>query len=311
MALRVRRVKKSFGFDKTKTEKYVLVPDRATVVKFGPLCDQIAAVSGINLGMVQSVVYGLLKSMTTFIRQGHSSTSYCGLEELKVSESDWKEKSLEDKIEHVRVIDFRVDEIQKQTGLSKGAIFQTYFPEIETIRTKQQRWDGETVNGVKYTMQPFVSSTGKVYRGVFPEFPAKCEIRLPEYCMSDAFWSEYGNKSDRMQMKYATIGLKEELVKDISLKSALNLNDQQYADIMTEKDKIEGLTWHHDINFGRMKLIDEKVHSFKEHQHSGGMATWNDRWVQSHLIDISKMENVKKTYGCRQACLWKTHFDLT
>lgn len=72
MALRVRRIKKAFGFDKTKTEKYVIVPDRATVVGFEALCDQVAAVSGINLGMVQSVVYGLVKSMTTFIRQGHS-----------------------------------------------------------------------------------------------------------------------------------------------------------------------------------------------------------------------------------------------
>lgn len=72
MALRVRRVKKAFGFDKTKTEKYVLVPDRATVVKFEALCEQVATVSGINLGLVQSVVYGLVKSMTTFIRQGHS-----------------------------------------------------------------------------------------------------------------------------------------------------------------------------------------------------------------------------------------------
>lgn len=72
MALRVRRIKKAFGFDKTKTEKYVIVPDRATVVNFEALCDQVAAVSGINLGMVQSVVYGLVKSMTTFIRQGHS-----------------------------------------------------------------------------------------------------------------------------------------------------------------------------------------------------------------------------------------------
>ena len=72
MALRVRRIKKVFGFDKTKTEKYVIVPDRATVVGFEALCDQVAAVSGINLGMVQSVVYGLVKSMTTFIRQGHS-----------------------------------------------------------------------------------------------------------------------------------------------------------------------------------------------------------------------------------------------
>lgn len=34
MALRVRRIKKAFGFDKTKTEKYVIVPDRATVVGF-------------------------------------------------------------------------------------------------------------------------------------------------------------------------------------------------------------------------------------------------------------------------------------
>ena len=59
MALRVRRIKKAFGFDKTKTEKYVIVPDRATVVGFEALCDQVAAVSGINLGLVQSVVYGL------------------------------------------------------------------------------------------------------------------------------------------------------------------------------------------------------------------------------------------------------------
>lgn len=111
--------------------------------------------------------------------------------------------------------------------------------------------------------------------------------------MSDEFWSEYGNRSNRIQMKYATVGLKEELMKDPPLKDTLNLSDRQFADIMAEKDKIEGLTWHHDINFGRMKLIDEKVHSFKEHQHSGGMATWNDRWIQSHLIDVSKLENVK------------------
>lgn len=72
MALRIRRIKKSFGFDKTKTQKYVLVPDRATVVNFEHLCDQVAQVSGINRGMVQSTLYGLVQSMKTFIRQGHS-----------------------------------------------------------------------------------------------------------------------------------------------------------------------------------------------------------------------------------------------
>lgn len=51
MGLRVRRVKRAFGFDKTQTEKYVIVPDRATIVSFGDLCEQVALISGINLGM--------------------------------------------------------------------------------------------------------------------------------------------------------------------------------------------------------------------------------------------------------------------
>lgn len=72
MALRIRRVKKAFGFDKTKTQKYVLVPDRATVVSFEHLCGQVAEVSGVNRGMVQSALYGLVQSLKTFIRQGHS-----------------------------------------------------------------------------------------------------------------------------------------------------------------------------------------------------------------------------------------------
>ena len=72
MALRIRRIKKAFGFDETKTQKYVLVPDRATVVTFAPLCDQVVQVSSINRGMVQSTLYGLVQSMKTFIQQGHS-----------------------------------------------------------------------------------------------------------------------------------------------------------------------------------------------------------------------------------------------
>ena len=34
MALRTRRVKRVFAYEKTNTEKYVLVPDRATTVTF-------------------------------------------------------------------------------------------------------------------------------------------------------------------------------------------------------------------------------------------------------------------------------------
>ena len=72
MSLRVRRIKKAFGFDETKTQKYVLVPDRATVVNFEHLCEQVSEVAGVNMGMVQITLYGLVKSMKTFIRQGHA-----------------------------------------------------------------------------------------------------------------------------------------------------------------------------------------------------------------------------------------------
>lgn len=72
MGLRVRRVKRAFGFDKTQTEKYVIVPDRATIVSFGDLCEQVALISGINLGMVQATVFSLVRSMRTFIQQGHA-----------------------------------------------------------------------------------------------------------------------------------------------------------------------------------------------------------------------------------------------
>ena len=72
MALRIRRIKKVFGYDKTKTEKYVVVPDRATVVSFEHLCEQIAKTAGINPGIVRATLFGLVGSMQTFIREGHA-----------------------------------------------------------------------------------------------------------------------------------------------------------------------------------------------------------------------------------------------
>lgn len=72
MGLKYRRIKKVFGFDKTKTEKYVVVPERATPVSFDYLCEEIALVSGVNEGMVRATLFGLSRSMQTFIQQGHT-----------------------------------------------------------------------------------------------------------------------------------------------------------------------------------------------------------------------------------------------
>ena len=72
MAFKIRRIKKVFGFDKTKTEKYVVTPDRGAVVSFKDLCKQIALVSGVNKGNVTATLDALVESMRTYILQGHS-----------------------------------------------------------------------------------------------------------------------------------------------------------------------------------------------------------------------------------------------
>lgn len=58
MALKFRRVKKSFGFDKSKTEKYLVVPERATPVEFGYLCEEIAMVSGVTKEWLEQLCMG-------------------------------------------------------------------------------------------------------------------------------------------------------------------------------------------------------------------------------------------------------------
>lgn len=70
--MKYRKVKKAFGFDDTKTERYVIVPDRGVPVGFEYLCEQIALLSGINEGMVRATLYGLVRAMKTYIQQGHT-----------------------------------------------------------------------------------------------------------------------------------------------------------------------------------------------------------------------------------------------
>ena len=72
MALRIRRVKTIFGYDKTKTEKYVVVPDRATVVNNEKICTLCTTFSGISAGIVQAVIQSLVQAMLTFIEEGHT-----------------------------------------------------------------------------------------------------------------------------------------------------------------------------------------------------------------------------------------------
>ncbi len=72
MSLRYRKIKRYVGFKENRTEKYVLVPDRATPVGFEDLCKQIVLVSGINEVAVRGTLFGLAGAIKTFIEQGHT-----------------------------------------------------------------------------------------------------------------------------------------------------------------------------------------------------------------------------------------------
>ena len=72
MAIGYKRVQRTFGFDKTQTEKYVVTPDRALPVSFDDLCEQVALISGKSKGETLFVVETLVRSLKTFIQQGHT-----------------------------------------------------------------------------------------------------------------------------------------------------------------------------------------------------------------------------------------------
>ena len=72
MGLLVRRIKKFFGFDKERTLKYVLVPDRGDTVTMKYICQHASLSSGVNLGMVQVVSFALVEAMKAYIQQGHA-----------------------------------------------------------------------------------------------------------------------------------------------------------------------------------------------------------------------------------------------
>ena len=72
MAIGFKRVLKTFGFDESKTEKYVVTPNRALPVSSTDLCEQVALISGKGRGEALFMVETLVKAMKTFIQQGHT-----------------------------------------------------------------------------------------------------------------------------------------------------------------------------------------------------------------------------------------------
>lgn len=70
MALSYKVEKKSFGFDKTKTEKYVAVAQRAGTVQFDRVVEQISLRTLLPKGITKSIIESLIDSMGTWMLEG-------------------------------------------------------------------------------------------------------------------------------------------------------------------------------------------------------------------------------------------------
>lgn len=61
-----------FGFDKTKTEKYVAQLKTLGMVEFGDLCDEVTKVGMAPRGVVKMVLDGLIDTLNMNINKGFS-----------------------------------------------------------------------------------------------------------------------------------------------------------------------------------------------------------------------------------------------
>ena len=72
MALNYEVKKRVFGFDKTKTEKYVAQLKTMGMVEFGDLCDEVTKVGMAPRGVVKMVLDGLIDTLNMNINKGFS-----------------------------------------------------------------------------------------------------------------------------------------------------------------------------------------------------------------------------------------------
>ncbi len=72
MALKYVVTKQVFGFDKSKTEKYVARQVVSGQVSFSKLCTQVGQICGAHRGTVQLVIAGLVDALTNNLDDGKS-----------------------------------------------------------------------------------------------------------------------------------------------------------------------------------------------------------------------------------------------
>jgi len=130
------------------------------------------------------------------------------------------------------------------------------------LETRNQELEGKRhpETNVEYKRRK-IKIDGKFYEGVFPVFDSKFDVHLPKHKIK---------VRESEQFKYCTKKLAEKIQTDPEF--AKQFDERQKQAILAGKEKIPGLTWHHNEKTGLMQLVDEDIH--KKTGHTGGNSLW-------------------------------------
>ena len=105
-----------------------------------------------------------------------------------------------------------------------------------------------------------VEVDGKKYEVVAPKFESAYDAQLPEDKLKS---------TDREQFKECNAQLNEAVEKDPELRKKFN---EEQLEQIKNGDTPDGYVWHHDVEVGKMQLVDSETH--QKTGHTGGRSIW-------------------------------------
>ena len=151
MALRYVIKKRTFGFDKTKAEKYVAQNVITNTVDFRDLCEEITKVGMVPSGAVKFVLDALIDTLNLNLRKGISvqlGDFGCFRPGMNCESQDTEKEVDSDTIRRVKIIftpGYKFKEmlskvsVQKAVASDDGSIIPTRMTAKEKHRTRQHK----------------------------------------------------------------------------------------------------------------------------------------------------------------------------
>lgn len=131
----------------------------------------------------------------------------------------------------------------------------------EKIKCRNEDLEGKEhpETGVPFEKRQ-VEVDGKQYEVVAPRFESTYDAQLPEDKLKS---------TDREQFKECNSQLKEAVANDPELREKF---DEEQLEQIENGDTPDGYTWHHDVDAGKMQLVDTETH--QKTGHTGGRSIW-------------------------------------